>query len=76
MPKSSDEIKSEFTAKLAALLKEYNATIDLEADSRGYYSSYDIVINIPRIYEDGPNDRPYCDINCGRCISDDKIAVK
>lgn len=76
MPKTADQVTNEFAEKLSALLKEYNATIDLEADSRGYYSSYDIVINFPGIYEDGPNDRPYCDINCGSYIAHDNIKVK
>ena len=73
MTKTAEQVKVEFTAKLTALLKEYNAKIEMEEVGRCYYSDYQIVINIPGIYEDGPNDRNFCEIPCGRYITHDNI---
>ena len=51
-----EDRKAAFTKDLTALLKKYDADIDLEATSRGWYDDHDIVLNLNSIYsrdEDG-----------------------
>jgi hypothetical protein len=45
-----EERKAAFTKDLRALLEKYDADIDLEETTKGWYTDSDIVVNLNSIY--------------------------
>jgi hypothetical protein len=65
---TKDDVKNEFLAKLQSLFDEYGAEIEAKDHYMGYPECGEdirMIIDIPGIYEDGEEIRPWTEIDIG-----------